>query len=210
MKTYYKERAPVYNRVYKYPERQADLRFLEKYIPEQFAGLDVLEIAAGTGYWTQFISTKANSILSTDITKATLDELRNRTLPANVSICEADAYNLEHLPSNFTSAFAGLWFSHVPIQRREEFFTELHKKLAPGSTVVLLDNSLAQCERLPISHSDEYGNTYQKRILDNGVSYEVVKNFPTKQELLELTLDKTSDQEFKELENYWLFQYKVT
>ena len=56
MRSYYKERAPVYDRVYKYPERQTDLRFLESYRPRQFSGLKMIEIAAGTGYWTQFIS----------------------------------------------------------------------------------------------------------------------------------------------------------
>jgi len=64
MKEYYQKRAPVYDRVYAYPERQADLRFLEEYIPEQFSGLDVLEIAAGTGYWTQYIAGQAQSILA--------------------------------------------------------------------------------------------------------------------------------------------------
>jgi len=60
MKEYYKERAPVYDRVYAYPERQDDLRELEEYIPAQFDGREVIEIAAGTGYWTQFIYKKAN------------------------------------------------------------------------------------------------------------------------------------------------------
>ena len=209
MKSYYKERAPVYDRVYKYPERQADLRFLEKHIPKQFAGLDVLEIAAGTGYWTQFISTKAHSVLSTDVAKETLDELINKKLSATVRVCEADAYSLKSLPNNFTGAFAGLWFSHIPIQRRTEFLTGLHKKLVAGSTVQFLDNSVAQCDRLPLSHSDEFGNTYQNRVLDNGVNYEVVKNFPAEQELLKLTSDIAFDQEFRKLENYWLFQYKT-
>lgn len=58
MKAYYQERAPVYDRVYSYPERQGDLRFLEEYILQQFSELRVLEIAAGTGYWTQFLSKK--------------------------------------------------------------------------------------------------------------------------------------------------------
>ena len=44
MKAYYKERAPVYGRVYSYPERQGDLRFLEEYIPQQFSKLSVLEL----------------------------------------------------------------------------------------------------------------------------------------------------------------------
>ena len=47
MKDYYKERAPVYDRVYAYPERQEELRFLEKYITNQFAGKTVIEVASG-------------------------------------------------------------------------------------------------------------------------------------------------------------------
>ncbi len=60
MKTYYRERAPIYDRVYSYPERQNDLRFLESYVSNELEGLDILEIVAGTGYWTQFISQRAN------------------------------------------------------------------------------------------------------------------------------------------------------
>jgi len=50
MENYYSERAPVYEAVYQYPERQKELRLLESYIPKQFKGKKLLEIAAGTGY----------------------------------------------------------------------------------------------------------------------------------------------------------------
>ena len=40
---YYKERAPVYDLVYGYPERQADLRFLEAHLQEVFDGCGELE-----------------------------------------------------------------------------------------------------------------------------------------------------------------------
>ena len=46
MRAYYRERAPVYDRVYAYPERQDDLRWLEAAIPAALADRDVLEIAA--------------------------------------------------------------------------------------------------------------------------------------------------------------------
>ena len=97
MQAYYNDRAPVYDRVYQYPERQADLRFLEKYVPRQLFGLNVLEIAAGTGYWTRFISETAQSILATDLSLEALEELKNRKLPGNVSIMALDAYKLEDI-----------------------------------------------------------------------------------------------------------------
>jgi len=209
MKTYYQKRAPVYDNVYQYPERQTDLRFLEEYIARQFSGLNILEIAAGTGYWTQFIAKHASSILSTDITPETLEQLKKRKLPGNVSICESDAYNLNHLPNNFNGAFAGLWLSHVPKQRLRDFLFGLHSKLQPGSTVLFVDNSRAQCVRLPISRFDEYGNSFQQRELGNGSSYEILKNFPAEFELMKLTEDLGFERRYIQLDNYWLFRYQI-
>jgi hypothetical protein len=49
---YYRDRAAVYDAVYAKPERQADLSTLREVLPPLVAGRRVLEIAAGTGYWT--------------------------------------------------------------------------------------------------------------------------------------------------------------
>ncbi len=209
MKAYYKERAPIYDKVYQYPERQEDLRYLEEYIPNELSELNVLEIAAGTGYWTQFIASKAKSVLATDLTIETLHELNRRLLPDNVSTEVTDAYSLDNLQNKFSGAFAGLWLSHVPKQKCKNFLIGLHQKLEPEATVILLDNSRVQCKRLPITEKDKFGNTYQDRVLDNGVNYKVLKNFPTKQELYEIISDIGFEQIYKELDNYWLFQYKV-
>ena len=53
MEAYYHERAPIDDAVYAYPERQPELRYLENYVGDAFANRRVLEVAAGTGYWTQ-------------------------------------------------------------------------------------------------------------------------------------------------------------
>jgi SAM-dependent methyltransferase len=209
MKAYYKERAPVYDRVYSYPERQGDLRFLEEYIPQQFSKLSVLEIAAGTGYWTQFISKKSRSILATDATKEQLKELKKREFFCDVKTMVADAYSLESVAKKFEGAFAGLWLSHVPKQRRGDFISGLHHHLVSGATVLYIDNSAVQCRHLPIAESDDFGNTYQNRELDNGVSYSVLKNFPTQEELIDLTKEFAVDTQYIGLEIFWLFQYKV-
>ena len=207
MKRYYKERAPVYDRVYKYPERQADLRFLESYIPGQFSGLKVLEIAAGTGYWTQFISKEASFILATDATKDALDQLEKRNLGQSVLTKVTNAYFLDGVANDFNGAFAGLWLSHVPKQRRTEFLSSLHKHLMTRSMILLINNSPAQCNRLPITYTDNIGNTYQDRTLDSGVTHRVLKNFLSEKELLEVTESMAVDPKYMELENFWLFQY---
>ncbi len=209
MKAYYKERAPVYDQVYRYPERQNDLRFLEDYVTQSFAGLDVLEIAAGTGYWTQFISQKAQSVLATDIIREVLEQLENRNLPSIVSTKVIDAYSLIDISSPFNGAFAGLWLSHVPKQKLKEFILGLHHHLKVGASVIFIDNSAVQCKRLPITDRDEFDNTYQDRLLENGTIYKVLKNFPTRDELLRLVEGISTKAEYIELDNFWLFTYKT-
>ncbi len=53
MTDYYAKRASEYERIYQKPERQEDLRQLQATVAGSFVGLDLLEIACGTGYWTQ-------------------------------------------------------------------------------------------------------------------------------------------------------------
>lgn len=210
MKSYYKDRAPIYDRVYSYPERQANLRTLEKYIPELFIGKSVIEVAAGTGYWTQFIAAEAESILATDATVEALEQIGNRTLNTMVSTKVVDAYSINEVAGRYNGAFAGLWFSHIPKQRLNEFLSSLHQLLSAGATVVFIDNSLAQCARLPLSHTDDIGNTYQDRKMDNGSVHRVLKNFPTEKELLEATIHFGTNHKYMELENFWLFQYTAS
>ncbi len=207
MKAYYRDRAPIYDRVYFYPERQEDLRFLESYIPQQFVGCSVLEIAAGTGYWTQFIATHANSILATDATKEALDQLQRRNLDNLVSTKIADAYSINEITGKFNGVFSGFWLSHVPKQKLKEFLYSMHQILPSGAIVVFVDNSLAQCVRLPLDYTDEVGNTYQNRELGDGTIHRVLKNFPTEKELLEATSGFGTEHKHMELDNFWLFQY---
>jgi ubiquinone/menaquinone biosynthesis C-methylase UbiE len=78
LEKYYADRAGEYDRVYLKPERQSDLRKLELLLGQEFKGLDVLEIACGTGYWTQFIARSAGKILAIDYNPETIQIARNR------------------------------------------------------------------------------------------------------------------------------------
>ena len=208
MDKYYKERAPYYDRVYQYPERKADINFLQDHLPGKFENLNVLEVAAGTGFWTQFISKKATSVLATDLLREPLLELEKRALPESVSIATVSAFELHKIGRKFDAAFVGLWLSHVKCEEVHKFFDSLHMALNPGAKVILLDNTKSQCKRHPISRKDEQGNTYQDRQLDDGSVHEVLKNFPDEKELIEYTCSHGSKTEYVELEHFWLFEYE--
>ncbi len=95
----------------------------------------------------------------------------------------ADAYAPAVRPGACTAAFAGFWWSYVPHQRQQEFLRNLHGGLTVGARVVLLDNRYVEGSSTPLGRRDDAGNTYQRRGLADGSENEVLKNFPTAQEL---------------------------
>ena len=90
---YYARRASEYDKIFAKPERQQDLVSLRTLLRKQFAGRDVLEVACGTGYWTQHIAPVANFVLATDTAAETLELARSKDLPrGKVEFAIADAF----------------------------------------------------------------------------------------------------------------------
>lgn len=209
LKRYYAARALEYERIYAKPERQADLRQLELRLPEMLDGRKILELACGTGYWTQFLARKAQSILALDANPETLQLALEKPLPPErVHFRAADIYALPDDLGAFDGAFAGFWWSHVPLRDRVRFLQSLDQRLLPGAKVVLLDNLFVEGSSTPIAHKDEDGNTYQRRRLNDGSEYVVLKNFPTEVELFDVIGAFARDMQFQCLEFYWVFVYE--
>jgi len=207
---YYADRAAEYDLIYQKPERQADLRKMEKMVGDKFKGLDVLEIACGTGYWTQFISKRARSILAIDNNVEMMNIAVNRGYgKCKVLFKEADAYSLQGVSGNFNAGFCGFWYSHVPITRIAGFLKLFHSHLLSGSKVIMIDNLFVPGSSTPISRQDGDGNTYQKRKLDNGTEYEIMKNFPGLKNLEDDLSDFTAKPEITFLDYYWAASYLV-
>ncbi|CAD5370313.1 Class I SAM-dependent methyltransferase [Rubrivivax sp. A210] len=211
MRAYYAQRAPAYERVYAKPERQADLRTLEAALPGLFAGRCVLEIACGTGWWTPHGAARAAAWLATDINPETLAIARSKALPACVRLAEADAWALEGLPDDerFDAAFAGFWWSHVPLARLPAWLDLLHARLAPGARVVFIDNVYVEGSSTPIARRDAEGNQWQQRPLDDGSVHEVLKNFPSREDALQLLGSRALDATWTALPHYWMLSYAL-
>jgi demethylmenaquinone methyltransferase/2-methoxy-6-polyprenyl-1,4-benzoquinol methylase len=210
MLDYYRGRAPTYERVYLKPERQADLRAMEAALPAVFAGRSVLEIAAGTGWWTPHGAREAKRWLATDANPETLAIAATKPLPACVELRRADAYTLAELGSEtFDAAFAGFWWSHVPQERLPDWLATLHARLRPGARVVMLDNRFVPGSSTPIARRDEAGNSYQQRTLDDGSTHEVLKNFPTFDQAVAALGPRARGPQWTERTHYWVLSYEL-
>jgi SAM-dependent methyltransferase len=210
MRAYYAQRASVYERVYHKPERQADLRAMEAWLGEPFARRRVLEVACGTGWWTPHAARDAQSWLATDVNPETLAVASNKEMPPCVRFVIADAYTFAQIEGHrFDGAFAGFWWSHVPLARLAPWLDTLHARLEPGARVVMLDNRFVAGSSTPITRRDEAGNTYQQRTLDDGSAHEVLKNFPSRDEAFAALGPRACRPQWIEHRHYWILSYEL-
>ncbi len=211
MRLYYSNRSTEYENVCSKPERQLDLENLTHWLQKEFDGLDVLEIAYGTGYWTQKIASTANSILATDMNEEMLEVARAKDYPIDkVQILRADAFDLASVPGNFTGVFAGFLWSHIPLSQIERFLRNLHKRVGQRKLVVFVDNNYVEGSNHPLVRRDAEGNTFQVRRLSNGETYEVLKNFPSEQQICGYLEPNSESIRFHNLKYYWGVSYRST
>jgi ubiquinone/menaquinone biosynthesis C-methylase UbiE len=206
---YYAKRANEYERIYKKPERQNDLAKLKELFQKTCVGHDALEIACGTGYWTQAISQTAKSITATDFNEEVLQIARAKKYGCEVSFQKVDAFNLSFPQNNFTAGVAVAWWSHLRKSKISNFLSQFHRQFSSGALMVFMDNKFVPGSNTPISRTDDEGNTYQMRKLENGKEYEVLKNFPDEKETRKIIGDSAVEICWTELQYYWLLTYKL-
>lgn len=202
---YYDLRAPYYDALYSKPERQADLGELKVHLQQCLAGRQVLEIACGTGYWTQAIAETARHITATDINQSMLGIARAKHYPAGkVDFSQADMYQLQ--PGPYDALFGGFIWSHIPVQELSGWLEHLQRLLPAGGAMVFVDNRFADDSNTPIHSVDAEGNKYQKRFLPDGSEHLVMKNFPDRAQFAQLL---PGGFKLLELDYYWLLEYSI-
>jgi ubiquinone/menaquinone biosynthesis C-methylase UbiE len=202
---YYRERATEYEKIYTKPERQADLQEASRILQRIFQEKNVFEIACGTGFWTERLAKTASSIVATDINISVLEIAKSKVYaPPTVTFEQADLFQLPIPAQRYKNLFGGFIWSHIPIQEIDIFLETLCRQIEPGGTIVFMDNNYVEGSNLPITYSDELGNTYQTRQLENGTMYEVLKNFPDHAFITRRLQKRTTDIQVIWLRYYWI------
>jgi SAM-dependent methyltransferase len=169
----------------------------------------VLEVACGTGYWTQQLAAVATAVHATDLNEETLVVARTRACaPASVTFERRDAYAAVPGAARFDAGFAGLWLSHVDVARLQEFLDAFHAPLAPGAPVLMFDERDVPERRSPTTRVDAAGNRYEPRRLQSGERYDIVKNFYDRARLTGLLAGAADGLVCEELERFWLVTYR--
>ncbi len=215
MKAYYDKVAPLHDGFMGYTSNRAMeelLRDIIEWVEPSVLDKDVLEIACGTGNWTQVLSKRARSVLAVDQSDAQLDIARSKEYAGdNVTFVKADAYSLEGVEGAFGAAFAADWWSHIPRSCVHDFAAALMARLRRGSEIVLIDMLPSPALEAMFSHCDAEGNRIHRRRFEDGAVFEVVKNFPTESEFREVLGPYAESMSYREHDGLrrWVLTMRV-
>lgn len=159
-----------------------DIAQLEQWLTDLGPLGDVLELASGTGWWTEKLAAQADSVHCVDSSTETIAINRAKVGSDRVTYEQADIFSWQPT-QRYDTVFFSFWISHVPAERFCDFWAMVAAALAPAGRVALIDS-------MPASDSsarDHLFNTdgQQVRRLNDGREFNVVKRFFTPAELAE-------------------------
>lgn len=137
---------------------------------------DVLELAPGTGIWTDRLARTARTITAVDASPEMVAINRAKVGSERVSYVLADLFAWRP-ERRYDAVCFGFWLSHVPLERLDAFLGTVADALKPGGALFFVDNrrepdSTARDQTLP-----ETGEQLMTRKLNDGRTYQIVKNF---------------------------------
>lgn len=132
---------------------------------------DVLELACGSGVWTEGLERSAASVTAVDGASEMLARARARLgSSASVRFVEADLFSW-HATRRYDAVFFGFWISHVPEDRFELFWNLVDETLEPDGRVFFFDdNRRTDVELVEGAHSP-----IVRRRLNDGTPFRVIK-----------------------------------
>jgi demethylmenaquinone methyltransferase/2-methoxy-6-polyprenyl-1,4-benzoquinol methylase len=183
MRTYYAARAPEYDDWYMRRGRyshgviadaawNAELDSATQWLDALPIGGEIVELAAGTGWWSPLLASKGTLWLY-DAVEEPLDRARERLvahgLAAHIHVRDAWAE-----PDRQVDAlFCGFWLSHVPRHRLDEFLGICLRWLKPGGILAFID-SRRDPDSSAIDHPTPADDLSTRR-LDDGREFTIPK-----------------------------------
>ncbi len=190
---YYRARAPEYDdwflrrgRYDRGPEANADwfaeVSLVRAALAEFDPAGDVLELACGTGLWTEPLLAAARRITAVDAAPETLALNRGRLQNPAVRYIRADLFTWQP-EEKFDVVFFGFWLSHIPPDKFESFWRMVASALKPGGRMFFVDSKYEATSTARDHRLGDPGDGSVVRRLNDGREFRIVKNFYTAEAL---------------------------
>lgn len=143
---------------------------------------EILELASGTGIWTQELLNIGQKITAIDASQEANEINRSKLSSPNVEYRQIDLFAWEP-DAEYDLVFFSFWLSHVPPELLKSFLTKVYKSVRVGGQVFIIDSRFEPTSTANNHILNDDGSIYKSRKLNDGQEFQIVKIFYQPDEL---------------------------
>jgi demethylmenaquinone methyltransferase/2-methoxy-6-polyprenyl-1,4-benzoquinol methylase len=163
-----------------------------------------LELACGTGLWTEQLLQHAAQVTALDVVPEILALNRDRVGTERVRHVLADVFDW-HPSECYDVVFFAFWLSHVPPERFKQFWGKVAWVLEPWGRVFFVDSRFDPTSTAKDHGLDDPQATIVTRRLNDGREFRVVKIFYEADAVTQKLAELGWHFEIRETPNYFLY-----
>lgn len=154
----------------------AEAEMVRKSLLQMPRSSHTLELACGTGIWTEELLKISDKITAIDASPEVIGINRQRQNSTKIDFQLADLFAWEPA-REYDLVFFGFWLSHVPPEKVDSFLEKVRRAVRAGGKLFIVD-SVFESTSTAKDHilADKHQN-WQTRKLDDGREFKVVKVF---------------------------------
>ena len=165
---------------------------------------DILELACGTGIWTQELLSIGKKITAIDASEEVIAINRSKLFSLSVEYHLIDLFVWQP-DTEYDLVFFAFWLSHVPPKLLDSFLTKVYQSVRVGGQVFIIDSSFELTSTANNHILEDDGNIYKTRKLNNGQEFQIFKIFYQPNELKDKLKKAGFQAEVKVTDNYFIY-----
>ena len=165
----------------------------------------VLELASGTGIWTEQLLQISTKIEAIDASAETIAINQNKLNSDKVTYQHRDIFTWEP-EQEYDLVFFSFWLSHVPPDLLQSFFNKVYLATSKGGQIFIIDSRNDSTSRAK-DHLPEQDGIYQTRKLNDGREFKIAKIFYQPDELQTLLVNAGFTADVRVTETYFIYAH---
>lgn len=163
----------------------------------------ILELAPGTGIWTQELLKLSDKITAIDASPEMIEINKAKVQSDKVTYVQTDLFEWQPT-QEYDMIFFSFWLSHVPPEKLDGFLQKVNQALKIGGVVFMVDS-----KRKPSSTAKDHvlpsEGVVMKRTLNDGSNFEIIKIYYETDELAQAFIRNGMETEAKFTDNFFIY-----
>ncbi|MBW4500442.1 MAG: class I SAM-dependent methyltransferase [Scytonema hyalinum WJT4-NPBG1] len=165
---------------------------------------NILELACGTGIWTQELLNIGKQITALDASQQVIEINRRKLGATNIEYRQVDLFSWQP-DAEYDLVFFSFWLSHVPPTLVDSFLAKVYKSVRVGGQVFIIDSRFEPTSTAKNHILENDGDIYITRKLNNEQEFKIVKIFYQPEELRDKLTQVGFHAEVKVTDNYFIY-----